>query len=136
MQDHLGVRGRLHHGALAHQLASQRQAVGEVAVVADSEAASVEFRKQRLHVAQNGAPGSRVTNMADGGVAGQPVDDLAARKSIADKSKAPLGMKPLAVKGNDAGCFLAAMLQRVQTERGDGGRIGMAENAEYAAFFA
>src|SRR5579862_3028940 len=136
MQDHLGVRGRLHHGALAHQLAAERQAVGEVAVVADGEAASVEFRKQRLNVAQNGPAGRRVTNMADGGLAGQPVDDLAAGKSIAHESKAPLGMKTVAVKGNDAGGFLAPVLQGMQAERSNGGGIGMAENAEYAAFFA
>ncbi len=51
MQDHLGVGGRLHHGAFAHQLAAQRQAVGQIAVVPNGEAASVQFGKQRLHVA-------------------------------------------------------------------------------------
>ena len=38
--------------------------------------------------------------------------------------------------GDDAGGFLAAMLQRVQAERRDGGGIGVAENAEHAALFA
>ena len=45
-------------------------------------------------------------------------------------------MEALAVEGDDAGGFLAAMLERVQAERGDGGGVGMAENAEHAAFFA
>jgi hypothetical protein len=45
-------------------------------------------------------------------------------------------MKALAVEGDNPGSFLAAMLQSVQTERGDGGGIGMTENAEYPAFFA
>ena len=40
----------------------------------------------------------------------------------------------LAVIGDDAGRFLAAMLQRVQPERGQRRRVGMAEDAEDAAF--
>ncbi len=44
--------------------------------------------------------------------------------------------KRLPSKGDDAGGFLAAMLERVQAERGDGGGVGMAEDAEHAAFFA
>ena len=45
-------------------------------------------------------------------------------------------MKTPAVEGDDAGGFLAAMLERMQAERGDGGGIGMAENAEHPAFLA
>ena len=45
-------------------------------------------------------------------------------------------MEALAVEGDNTGGFLAAMLERVQPERGDGGGVGMAENAEYAAFLA
>ena len=136
MQDHLGVGGRLHHGAVAHQLAAQRQAVGEIAVVADGEAAGIELGEQRLHVAQDGLAGGRIAHMADGGVAGQAVDHLAAGEGVADQAEAALGVKALAVEGDDAGGFLAAVLQRVQAERGDGGGIGMAEDAEHAAFLA
>ena len=74
--------------------------------------------------------------MADGGVAGQPVDDFAPRKGIADQAEAAFRMKTPAVEGDDAGGFLAAVLQGVQPERGDGGRVGMAENPEHPAFFA
>ena len=45
-------------------------------------------------------------------------------------------MEALAVEGDDAGGLLAAVLERVQAERGDGGGVGMAEDAEHAAFFA
>ncbi len=71
-------RGRLQHGAVAHELAPQRQAVGEIAVVGDGEAAAVELGEQRLHVAQDGLAGGRVARMADGGGAGQAFDHLAA----------------------------------------------------------
>ena len=136
MQDHLGVGGRLHDGAIAHQLAAQRQAVGEIAVMADREAAGIEFGEQRLDVAQHRLAGGRIAHMADRDGAGQPIDDLAAREGVADEAEPALGMEPVAVEGDDAGRLLAAMLQRVQAERRDGGRIGMSVDAEYAAFFA
>ena len=66
MQDHLGVGGRLHHGAFVHELFAQRDAVGEVAVVADGEAAAFQFGEQRLHVAQDGFAGGRIADMTDG----------------------------------------------------------------------
>ena len=72
--------------------------------------------------------------MADG--AGQAVDHLAAGEGVADQAEAALGMEALAVEGDDAGGFLAAVLERVQAERGDGGGVGMAEDAEHAAFLA
>jgi hypothetical protein len=40
----------------------------------------------------------------------------------------------LAVIGDDAGRFLAAVLQGVQPERGQRRRVGMAVNPEHAAF--
>ena len=136
MQDHLGVGGRLHDGALVHELAPQREAVGEVAVVADREAAAVELGKQRLHVAQDGFAGGRIAHVAHGGHAGQAVDHLAAGEVVADEAHAAFRMEPLAVEGDDAGGFLAAVLEGVQAERGDRGGVGMAEDAEDAAFLA
>ena len=136
MQDHLGVGGRLHHGAFAHQLAAQRQAVGEIAVVADGKAAGIELGKQRLHVAQDGFAGRRIAHMADRGVAGQPIDHLAPGEGVADQAEAAFGVEALAVERDDAGGFLAAVLERMQAERGNRGGVGMAEDAEYSAFFA
>ena len=40
----------------------------------------------------------------------------------------------LAVIGDDAGRFLAAVLQGVQPERGQRRRVGMTKHAEHAAF--
>ena len=136
MKDHLGVGGRLHHGAFADQLAPQRQAVGEIAVVADGEAAGIELGEERLHVAQDGFAGGRIADMTDGGGAGQAVDDFAAGKRVADQPETALGVKALAVERHDAGGFLAAMLQGVQSERGNGGGIRMTEYAEHPALFA
>ena len=120
----------------ATRCAAQRQAVGEVAVVADGEAAAIEFGEQRLHVAQDGFAGGRVAHMADRHGAGQAVDHVAAGEGVADEAEAAFGMKALAVVGDDAGGFLAAMLEGVKAERGDGGGVGVAEDAEDPAFFA
>src|SRR5712691_3989146 len=136
MQDNFGVGGGLHHGAVAHEVTAQRQPVGEIAVVADRETAGIEFGKQRLHVAQDGGAGGRVADMADRGIAGQTIDDLAAGEGVADEAEPPLGMKSAPVEGDDARSLLAAMLQGVQLERGDGGGFGMTEDAEHPAFFA
>ena len=136
MQDHLGVGGGLHHGAVAHELAAQGQPVGEIAVMADRKAAGIELGEQRLHVAQDGRAGGGIADMADRGVAGQALDHLAAGEGVADQAEPPFAVKPRAVEGDDAGGLLAAVLQGVQSERGDGGGLGMAENAEHAAFLA
>ena len=116
--------------------AAQREAVGQVAVVADGEAAAVELGEQRLDVAQDGLAGGRVAHVADRRHAGQPVDHLAAGEIVADESHPPLGMESPAVERHDARRFLAAVLKGMQAERGDGCGVGMPENAEYAAFLA
>ena len=136
MQDHLGVGGRLHHRAFGDELAAERQAVGEIAVVADGEAAAFELGEQRLHVAQDRFAGGGIADVADRGGAGQAVDHLAAGEVVADQAHAALGVEALAVEGDDAGGLLAAVLERVQAERGDGGGVRMAEDAEHAALFA
>jgi hypothetical protein len=135
MQDHLGVGGRLHDGAVAHQLAPQSQAVGQIAVVADRQAAAIELGEQRLHVAQDGLAGGGVAHVAHCRHAGQTLDHLPAREVVAHEAQAPLGMEPFAVERDDARRLLPAMLESMQAERGDGGRVRMPEDAEDAAFF-
>ena len=119
---------------VANEFAPQRQAVGQVAVVGDRQAARLEFGEQRLDVAQRGLAGRRVAHMADGGLAGQALDRRGAGEMIADQALAPLGMEPRSVEGDDARRLLSPMLQGVQAERHDRRRVGMAENAEDAAF--
>ena len=46
------------------------------------------------------------------------------------------GWKTFAVEGDDAGRLLAAMLERVEAERREGGGVVMAVDAEDAAFLA
>ena len=113
---------------------AQRQAVGEVAVVGDREAAAVELGEQRLDVAQDRLAGR--SNSGRGRWRESPGSrSITSRRGevVADEAHAALGVEALAVEGDDAGRLLAAMLQRVQAERGDRGGVGMAEDAEHAA---
>ncbi|MGY4487507.1 hypothetical protein ACVWWR_006698 [Bradyrhizobium sp. LM3.2] len=102
----------------------------------DRKAAGIQFSEQGLHVAQDGRAGGGIADMADRHVAGQAVDHLAAGKSVADEAEAAFGMKAAAVIGDDAGGFLTAVLKGMEAERRDGGGIGVAIDAEDAAFLA
>ena len=94
-QHDLGVRRRLADRAGADQLAPQRQAVGEIAVVGDREAARVELGEQRLDVAQDRRAGRRVAHVADRRRARQALDRRGAGEVVADQAEAALRMEAL-----------------------------------------
>ena len=135
MEDDLGIGRRLHDGAVAHQLAPQREPVGQIAVVADRQAAAVELGEQRLHVTQDGLAGGGVAHVAHRGHAGQTLDHLPAGEVVPHETHAALGMEPLAVERDDARGLLPTVLKGMQAEGGDGSGIRMPEDAEDAALF-
>jgi hypothetical protein len=47
------------------------------------------------------------------GRAGEAIDHLTAGKGVAHETETPFGVKTFSVKRDDAGGFLAAMLERV-----------------------
>src|SRR5262249_14108993 len=135
VQNDLGVGGRLHDGAVAHQLAAQGEAVGQVAVMADRKPAAVELREQRVQVEQMGPAGGELARGAQGRAPGRAPDPRGGGEVAADDPQPPLGMKSSAVERHDAGGLLAAVLERVQAEGGDRRRVRMSEYAEDAALF-
>ncbi len=136
LKDRLGVGGGLENRARADEFVAQRDGVGQIAVMRDGEAAAPEIGEKRLHVAQDRFARRRVADMADGGVAGQPVHHLLAGEVVADEAETALGVKVLAVEADDARRFLAAMLECMEAESRQRGGVGMAEDAEHAAFLA
>ena len=50
----------------------------------DRKAAGIEFGEQRLDVAQDRSAGGGVAGVADGGIAGQALDDFAAGEGVAN----------------------------------------------------
>ena len=135
VQDGLGVGGGLEDRAAALQFPLQRQRVGDVAVMRHGEAAADELGEERLHVAQVRAAGRGIAVVADGVFALQALHDGGLGEIVADQADMALAQELLAVEGDDAGRLLAAVLQRVQAERGERARLRVAENAEHAALF-
>ena len=102
----------------------------------DREAAGLELGEQRLDVAQHGVAGRRIAHMADRRASRQAVDGRRIREVVADQPLPALRVEPDAVESDDAGGLLAAMLQRMEAKRGDGGGVRMVKNAEDAALLA
>ena len=136
MDDDLGIGGGLEQAAALHQLAAQLQRVGQIAVMADGQPAELEIREQRLHVAQQRLAGGRITIVADGGMAFQPRHHIGRDEDFRHMAKPAMGIKALAVEGNDPAGLLSPMLQRVQPQGRMRGGILRAEDAEDRAFLA
>ena len=132
----LGVRRRLADRALRDELAAERQAVGEVAVVADRDAADFELGKERLHVAEDRLAGRRVAHVAHRHVAGDAGEGRGLGEMVADEAKLAFRVELAAIEADDARRLLAAMLERVEAERRERRGVGVAQNAEHPALFA
>ncbi len=132
--DDLGVGGRLEQRAALDQLVAQRIGIGQVAVVGDGEAAGGEVGEQRLDVAQDGVAGGGIADMADRGMAAQPAHHRLGGEAVGDLAEVAMGVEVLAVEGDDAGRLLPAMLQGMQPEHGVRRCLADAADAEDAAF--
>ncbi len=135
MDDDFGVAGRLEQAAAPHQLAPQLIGIRQIAVVADRQPAEFEIGEQWLDVALRHLAGRRIAHMADRDRAGQAVDDVFRAEIVADQPRSAMRVELAAVIRDDAGRFLAAMLQGMQTERRQRGGVRMAIDPEHAAFF-
>ena len=134
MVDHLGVGRRLEQAAHPHQFLAQEVGVGEVAVVGEGQTAEIEIGEDRLDIAVGGAAGRGVAVMADRTIALERGDDRLLAEDVADQARGAVIVEMVAVVGDDAGGFLAAMLQRVKAERGVGSGVGRAVDAEQRTF--
>ena len=77
--------------------------------------------------------GRRIARVADGAVADEVVQDFRVVENLRHEAHAVMLVKFPLVAGDDAGAFLAAMLQRVKAVVGQFGGVRMAENAEHTA---
>jgi hypothetical protein len=73
--------------------------------------------------------------MADRGMAPELLDDGLFVEAVGDVAHLFMGVETLAVEGDDAGGFLAAMLKGVKAENGVGRGFFDAVNAYNAALF-
>jgi len=136
MDDDLGVPRGLEDRAAPVERPAELHRVRQIAVVGDREPARGELGEQRLDVAQRGLACGRIADMADGGPAGEPANDVVAVEISGDMAHRPVGVEMLAVEAGDPGRFLAAVLERVEAERDKARGIVGAPDAEHAALLA
>ncbi len=134
MDDDLSVAGRLEQMATLDQVGAQCDGVRQVAVVCDGEPTELEIGEQRLDISQYRVARCRIAVVADSGITREPLDDVFRTETVADQAQGPMSMKVFAVERDDPGRLLAAMLERVEPQRGQRGRVVVAKDAKNAAF--
>ena len=66
----------------------------------------------------------------------QAFNHVAPGEIVAHQTELALGVESRAIEADDAGCFLAPVLERVQAECGDRGGVGVPENTEHPTLLA
>ena len=133
VNEHFAIGGGLEQAAPPHQRPAQNGRIGQIAVMRHRQPAKGEIGIQRLHIAQHHIARGGIPVMADGSMALQPVHHPLILKILPHQPDAAMRVEALAIMGDDAGRCLAAMLQRMQPERGQRPGIGMVPNPEHAA---
>ena len=113
VQNDFAVDRGLKNGAALFKFLAQDSGVGEVAVVRDGNLTARTIHRERLRVANVGTAGGGIARVSNGGVPHQIVQHIAF-KNLRHKAHTFVLAKLRAIIRNDAGAFLAAMLQRVQ----------------------
>ena len=102
----------------------------------DGEPARGEIGEQRLNVPQARSAGGRIAHVPGGHDPGQLGERGGGGEIGGDMADAAPRIELGPVKAGDAHRFLAAMLQRVEPERGGRGCIARADHPENPAFLA
>src|SRR5262249_4998972 len=124
MDDYLRIRGRLEDRPGGHELAADGERVGKVSVMAERQTAHIEIGKKRLHISEGRLANSRIAYMADGGLPGQPFYDGFGIEMIADEALAAFCVELAAIKRDNPGRFLTAVLKRMKADGRNGCRVG------------
>ena len=134
VDDNLGVHGGLEDGALLLQAAADLAGIGEGAVVADGDHQTAVLHHEGLGVDEHGGAGGGIAHVADGQMPRQLIQDGGV-EDLGHQPQAPMHADPGAVAGDDAAGLLAPVLEGVEAEVGDAGRVRVPVNAEDAAVF-
>ena len=119
MDDDFGVASGLEDRPTPDEIVAQRLGVGDIAIMRDREAAAGEIGIKRLDIAQARSAGGRIAHVTCRHEAGQLGERFLRREILGDMPGPAHRIELLAVEAGDAGGFLPAMLQSMQTERSD-----------------
>ncbi len=134
VDDDFGVHGGLEDGARGLEAAADLPGVGEGAVVADGDHLAAVLHHEGLGVDEHGGAGGGIAHVADGQMPRKLIQECRV-EDLGHQPQAPVHADPFAVAGDDAAGLLAPVLEGVEAEVGDAGRVGVAVDAEDAAVF-
>src|ERR1700733_3251226 len=132
MYDHFGVAGGLENRCAVFKPPAEFDGVRQVAVVAQRELAFVEINRNRLRVDQRVVAGGGIPRVSDGRGARQALDHFGGEDFL-HVPQAPVQMQVHSVGRRNAGRLLPAMLQSIESQIGQLGRLRMPEYAEHPA---
>ena len=135
MQDDLAVHRGLKNRTAGLELGAECRGIREVPVVSDGELTARRVHHEGLRIFFITRAGRRVAHVPDGAGSGKPLQ-FVHREDLRDKPHAFVGLEcPLrALRRDNPRAFLSAVLEREQPIISQQRGIGMAENAENAAF--
>src|SRR5688572_20780339 len=134
VHDDFRVAVRLEYRAVTHQRVPNLAGVHEVAVVRDRQLPVHAVDDDGLRVGEPAFAGRGIADVADRERSRQPRQALAVERLV-DVSHCLGDADLYAVGGGDAGAFLTAMLQRVETEVREIRGLRMAEDPEHSTLF-
>jgi hypothetical protein len=129
VEQHLGVGRRLEDRAVGFEVTADDRGVDEVAVVGDRDRPAMVPQEERLGVGGIGVPRGRVADVADRDRAGKLFDHVA-RKDVGDVAHSAAPDQRGALRGDDPGRFLPAVLEGIEAEVGQLGGFGVPEDAD------
>ena len=135
VQDDFAVHGGLENRPAGLEFGAERGGICEVPVVGDGQLPARGIDHERLRVFRVARSGRRVAHVPDRPRPGEPLQ-LVHREHLRDEPHAFVELEgPLrAFRGHDPRALLSPVLQGEQPVVGQQRGIGMAENAENAAF--
>ena len=133
VDDDLAVHGGLEDRALLFQVPPQGDGVDQVAVVGDADRQAFVGGHEGLGIDDVRLAGGGIADMTGGQVAGKALQGTFA-EDIGNQAHVLVNQNFFAVSGHNAGAFLAAMLEGIQSEIDKLGGVLVAENPTDAAF--
>ncbi len=135
VHDDFGVHGGLKDGPLGFQFAPQPGGIHQVAVVGDAVIFIAVEHQKRLGIGQQRRTGGGIAHMTDGQMTLRAFS-VCFLEDLADQPHVLVFAHLATVGHHDPGAFLAAVLQGVESEVGELGRIRMVVDAENTAFLS